>query len=161
MGTNQYLIAAFEEGADRFDLAAICSGGIAQVPFGSHLPVGPETKVAQWLIAKTRADGFLWHDDNGLFDALIVQLVQRDEHQRPALSRRGRRFDQQILLTPFIICALLHLAHAHLVGLGRCTVLRIGNGNGGYRFYTSHGWHRDLKCFSKARTLPYVSATRV
>ena len=134
MGADQYLVAALKKRTYRFDLAAIRSGRVAQVPLRRDLPIGPETKLAQWFIAETCADGFLRHDDNGLFDALIMQLVESDEHQRTALTRRGRRLDQQILLAPLFISAFLHLPHAHLVGFGRRAIGFIFNGDRGDGF---------------------------
>ena len=47
MGADQHLVAAFEEGADRIDLAAVVRAGrVAEVPFRLHLPVGPEAEFA-------------------------------------------------------------------------------------------------------------------
>lgn len=73
------------------------------------------------------ADEFFRHNDDCLFDALIGQLVERDEHQRAALARGRRRLDQQILLTAFFEGALLHRPHAEFVGLGRAAVAGVRN----------------------------------
>ena len=56
-----------------------------------------------------------------------MQLVERDEHQRPALARGGRGFDQQILLAPLLIGALLHGAHAQLVRFGGAAIAGVSN----------------------------------
>ena len=66
---------------------------------------------------EARADGSFRHHDDRLLEALIRQLVQRHEHQRPALARGRGRFDQQILLAALLPGALLHGAHAQRVGL--------------------------------------------
>ena len=80
---------------------------------------------------EARADGFLRHDDDRLLEPLIVELVERDEHERAALARGGRRFDEKVLLAPLFIGAFLHRPHAKRVGLGRAAVAGIGNRNGG------------------------------
>lgn len=41
-----------------------------------------------------------------LGSTLIVELVERDEHERAALARGGRRFNQEILLAALFIGAL-------------------------------------------------------
>ena len=91
MGANQYLIVAFQESAQRFDLATIVGAWrIAQIPSGLNVPVFPEAIVTEWLIVEAGTDGLFRHNDNGLFQSLVVQLVQRDKHQGTALARSGR-----------------------------------------------------------------------
>ena len=80
---------------------------------------------------KTGADGTLRHDDDSLFEPLLVQFVEGDEHQRPAFSRCRRRFDKQILLAPFRIGELLHRPHAKGIGFGRTAVTGVGDRDGG------------------------------
>ena len=46
MGAHQHLVAAFEEGADRIDLAAVFARGIAEVPFRLNGPIRPEAVLA-------------------------------------------------------------------------------------------------------------------
>ena len=60
-----------------------------------------------------------------------MELVEGDEHERPALARSGRRLDQQILLAALLVGALLHRPHAKRIGLGRAAVAGVGNRNGG------------------------------
>ena len=67
------------------------------------------------------------HHDDGLLDALVGELVERNEHQRAALARRWRRLDQQVLLAALLEGALLHRPHAELIGLGRAAVAGIRN----------------------------------
>lgn len=62
------------------------------------------------------------------------QLVERDEHERAAFSRCGRRFDKKVLLAALFVGALLHGPHAECIGFCRSTVAGIGNRNGGYGF---------------------------
>src|SRR5207302_10988170 len=63
---------------------------VAEVPLRRNMPIGEETELAQWLVVKTRADASFRHDDDRLLEFLVVQLVERDKHQRPALARRRR-----------------------------------------------------------------------
>jgi hypothetical protein len=117
--------------ADRLDLAAVVvARRVAQVPLAARPPVGPEAVLGQRLIVEAGADGLFRHDDDGLLQALVVQLVERDKHQRAALARGRRRLDEQVLLAALLIGALLHRPHAQGIGLGRCAVARIGDGDG-------------------------------
>ena len=83
-------VVAVEKRPDRVDLAAIGARRVAEIPLRGNDPVGPESELAQRRVGEARADGPLGHHDDGLLEALIVQLVQRDEHQRPALARCRR-----------------------------------------------------------------------
>jgi hypothetical protein len=65
----------------------------------------------------------------GAVTNLVVELVQRDEHQRARFARGRRRLDQQILLTTLGISALLHGAHAQLVGFAGRAGARRGDGH--------------------------------
>ena len=132
MGADQHLVVAFQENPERIDLAAVVVARcVAQVPFWLDVPVGPEAMLAERFVMEAGADGLFRHDDDGLLDALILQLVERDEHQRAALARGGRGLDQKILLAALFEGALLHRPHAELVGLGRAAIAGIGNRNGG------------------------------
>ena len=106
-------------------------GALQRFHFGSTCQSAQKPILAQRLVVEARADGLFRHDDDRLLDALIVQLVERDEHQRAALARGRRRLDQQILLAALFEGALLHRPHAELVGFGRAAVAGIGNRNGG------------------------------
>ena len=122
MGADQYRVGAVQERTHRIHLAAILTGRVAQIPLGPHHPICPEPGPAQGLVIKTRPDGFLRHHHDGLFQPLVMHLVQRDEHQRAALARSGWRFDQQILFATLVISPGLHDAHAQFVRLFRVAV---------------------------------------
>ena len=86
MGAHQHLIAAGQELANRLHLGLryarlVHARRIAQVPLRLDRPIGPEAVLGQFLAGKAATDGTLGHNNDGLFDALIVELVQRDEHQ--------------------------------------------------------------------------------
>ena len=137
MGADQHLVVALKEAADRIDLAAIGAGRIAKIPLRLHPPVGPKTELGQRLVMETRADAPFRHDDDGLFQPLIGQFVQRDEHERAALAGRRGRLNKQILLAALLIGALLHRAHPKGVGLGRTAGLGIRHrdGRNGFHFF--------------------------
>ena len=112
VGADKHLVVTFKECAERLYLAAvIVARGVAEVPLRLDMPVGPEAETGQRLIVEARPDGLLRDDDDGLFQALVRQLVERDEHQRAALARRGRRLDQKVLLTAFLVGPFLHRPH--------------------------------------------------
>src|SRR3546814_10234835 len=81
MGADQHLVITFKERADAVDLAAILAGCVAQVPFRGNGPVGPEAELGQRLVGKAGTDAFFRHDDDGLANALVRQLIERDEHE--------------------------------------------------------------------------------
>ena len=91
MGTNQHLVAAFQERSHCIDLTTIVgAGGITQVPTRLHMPVGPETVTAKRLIVKARTNRFFRHHNDGLLDVLVCQLVQSNEHQGPTFTGSRR-----------------------------------------------------------------------
>ena len=106
-------------------------GASQRFHFGSTFQSAQKPNLAQRLVVEARADGLLRHDDDRLLEPLIVQLVERDEHERAALARGRRRLDEQVLLAALLIGALLHRPHAERVGLGRAAVAGVGDGNGG------------------------------
>ena len=109
MSADQHLVGALKKRADGLDLSAVVAAGrVAEIPFRLHAPVGPKAELGQRLVVEARADGFLRHDDDRLLEPLILQLVERDEHERAALARRGRRLDKQVLLAALFVGALLH-----------------------------------------------------
>ena len=123
VGTDQHLVAAGQKLAHgiHFGLGnarLVYAGCVAQVPLRRHLPVPPKALLAQQLIGKARTNGALRHHHDGLLQALVVQLVQRNKHQCSRLARGRGRLDQQILLAAPGVGALLHGAHAQRVGLG-------------------------------------------
>ena len=140
MGANQHAVTAFQKRTDRVHLAAIRAGRVAKVPPRLNLPIRPKTELRQWFIGKAGPDGFFWHDDDRLLQALIVQLVQRDEHQRPAFAASRGRLDQKVLLSPLFIGALLHDAHAEFVGRGRTAVAGIRDGDRGDTIFLHHSY---------------------
>ena len=129
MGADQCLVGAIQKLAHRIHLRLghprlVHARSVAQVPLWGYLPIQIEAMLAQGFIGEAAADGTLGHHDDGLLHALVVELVQRDEHQRAGLARCRRRLDQQILLTALGIGALLHGAHPQRVGLAGCTGVR-------------------------------------
>ena len=131
VGADEHLVVALEERADGFHLAAILARRVAQVPPGRDAPVRPEAVAAERLVVEAGADALLRHDDDCLLASLVGQLVERDEHQRAALTRRGRRLDEEVLLAALLIGLLLHRAHAERVGLRGAAGAGIGDRNGG------------------------------
>ena len=130
VGTDQDPVVAVEKRFDRIDLAAVGARCVTEIPLRDNDPVGPESELAQRCVGEARADGPLGHHDDGLLEALIVQLVQRDEHQRSALARCRRRLDQEILLTSLLPGPLLHRTHAEFVGPRGVAATGIGDRNG-------------------------------
>ena len=91
VGAYEHLIIAFQERLYRVHLAAVFPRRIAEVPLRLYFPIVVKAKLSQRLIGKAGTDGPFRHGNDSLLDALPVQLVQRNEHQRPALARgRGR-----------------------------------------------------------------------
>lgn len=91
MGADEHLVVAVEKRAERIDLATVVVAGcIAEVPLRLDMPVRPETELGQRLVVEAGTDGLLRHNDDGLLQALIFELVERDEHERTALARRRR-----------------------------------------------------------------------
>ncbi len=120
VGADQHFVGAVQERADRIDLAAVVRAGrVAKIPFGLDMPVRPEAEFGQRLVVEAGADRLFRHDDDRLFEPLVGELVERDEHQRPALARGRRRLDEKVLLAAFLVGALLHRPHAEGVGLRR------------------------------------------
>ncbi len=136
MCTNQHPGIAGQKFADSLDLGlghlrVIGAGRVAQVPLRCDFPVGPKAMLAQRLAVETGADRAFRHADDGLLNALVGQLVQRDEHQRARLARGRGRLDQQILLATLVIGPRLHRAHPQLVRLGSRASPGGAEGDGG------------------------------
>ena len=118
---HQHLVSTAQKLAHRLNLGLrharlVNARRVAQVPLRCHLPVPLKALQAQRLVGKAAANRTLGHHHNGLLQTLLVQLVERNKHQRPRLARRRRRLDQQVLLTAHGVSALLHGAHAQRVG---------------------------------------------
>ena len=90
VSADEDAVVAFEESLDGFDFAAVFARRIAEVPARRDLPVCPKTKLAQGDVVKAGADGFFRDDDDGFFQALMVQFVEGDEHQCAAFAGSGR-----------------------------------------------------------------------
>ena len=136
MGADQHLVIAGQKLAKCLDLGLghlgiIGTRRVAQVPLRGDVPIGEEAIFAQRLAGEAGADGPLRHADNRLLDALIDQLVERDEHQCPRFARGGRRFDQQILLAALVKGLRLHGAHAQFIRLGAYASASGAEGDGG------------------------------
>src|SRR5579871_1419684 len=120
MSADEHLVRAVEKRSNRLHLATIVvAGRVTEVPSRLDAPVRPKSELAQWLVVKARANRLFRHDDDRLLDALVLQLVEGDEHQRAALPRGRRRFDKEILLATFFVRALLHWPHTQRVRLRR------------------------------------------
>ena len=134
---DQYLVGACQKFAHRIHFGfrharLVHTGGVAQVPLWRHLPIPIEAVLAQRLVGKAATDGTFRHYDDGLPQPLVVQLVQRNKHQRAGFARCRWRFDQQVLLATLGVGFHLHGAHAQFVGLARCAGARRSDG---------HRWH--------------------
>ena len=127
VGADEHLVLALEERADRLHLAAILARRVAQVPARRDAPVRPEAMAAERLVVEAGADALLRHDDDRLLAPLVGELVERDEHQRAALARRGRRLDEEVLLAALFVGLLLHGAHAERVGFRGAAGAGIGD----------------------------------
>src|SRR3546814_869141 len=88
------------------------------------------SELGQRLVGKAGTDAFFRHDDDGLANALVRQLIERDEHEGAALARRRGRLDKKILLAALLIGAFLHRSHAEGVGFIGVTVAGIRNRDG-------------------------------
>ncbi len=137
MCADQHLVAAGQELTHRSHLGLgrtglVTTWRVAQVPLRRHLPVPVEAEACQGFVGKAATDGPFGHHHDGLLQALVVQLVQRNEHQRTGLARSRWRLDQQVLLTALGVGALLHGTHAQLVGLAGCAGACGGDGHRGH-----------------------------
>src|SRR5690606_17614436 len=111
------------------------------------LPVRPESVFRQRFVMEARADRALRYDDDRLLDTLIVQLIERYEHQRPTLARCGRRFNKKILLAAPFVCALLHRSHPKRICLRRVSATCVRN-----------GYRRDMSALLTHAIAPVVSS---
>ena len=131
------------------DLAALGPGRAAEVPLRPDGPVRPEAKAAERHVREARADRLLGNDDDCLAETLVLELVKRDEHERPALPRSRRRLDQEILLSSLLPGTLLHRAHPELVGPGSASGPSVADGYGGNAL---GGGHSNSSAWVLART---------
>src|SRR5690606_32572440 len=98
VGADKHLVVALEKRAERADLSSIVRAGrVAEVPFRLNRPVRPKATLAQRLVIEARADRLLRHNDDCLFETLVGELVEGDEHQRAALARSRGRLNEKVL----------------------------------------------------------------
>ena len=67
MGTDQHLVLTFEKFLHRIHFSTIITGGIAEVPFGFHLPICPKAVLAERFIMEAGADRFFRYNNDRLF----------------------------------------------------------------------------------------------
>ena len=94
---NQHLVVACEELADCLhlglsDARLIDAGSVAEVPLRLDGPVRPKALGTEFLVGEAAADGAFGHHDDGLLEPLVVQLVERNEHESARRTGGGRRF---------------------------------------------------------------------
>ena len=133
MRANQRPVGAGEKRADGIHLAAIRARRVAQVPPRCHRPIRPEAVLRERLIVETGADRALRHHHDGLLQPLVVQFIERNEHQCAAFAGGRGGFDEQILLTPALKSLLLHRPHTQRIGPRSGAGGGIANGDGRYR----------------------------
>ena len=113
VGANQSPVIAVQKCLQGIDFAAraACFAG-TQVPTLFNVPVGKETMIGQYGTVKRCTDGAFRHGHNGLGDALIVQFIQRHEHECAGFARCGRCLDEQVLRCTRFPYARLHRPHS-------------------------------------------------
>ena len=132
VGADERLVSALQETFDRSYLTTIVrSRRVAEVPLGLDLPVRPEAELAERLVVEAGPDGPFRHHDDSLFELLVGQFVQCDEHERAAFAGCRGRFDEQVLLAALLVSALLHWAHSESIGASGTAILRVVDGDGG------------------------------
>lgn len=110
MGTDQYSPIALHEIDEGLHLAGVTARR-AKVVALIYIPVSKKAVLAQFRALERGANGAFWNGNNRLLHPLVVQLVQRDKHQRTALSGGRRCFDQQVLAIAALVNPRLHLSH--------------------------------------------------
>ena len=86
VGTYQNLFITFKKSFDCVDFPAIVSArGIAKIAVRFYFPVCKKTELAQWLIVEARANRLFRHHNYGLFEPLIMELVQGNKHESPTV----------------------------------------------------------------------------
>ena len=94
MGANEHLVRALKKCTNGVDLSPIVPAwSVAQIPFRLDTPIGPEAKLGQRLVVEARTNSLFRHHDDRLLEALMLELIERNEHQRSAFARGGRRLD--------------------------------------------------------------------
>ena len=86
MGTDQYLRPVVLEELQEASFLIRFVLHIRQIEIGRHDPVGKESAIHQIGILKRSPDTFLRHSHHHFLNTLMGQLVQRNIHQRPALT---------------------------------------------------------------------------
>ena len=139
VGADKCLVPALQEtfdGGRPYHRCPPSSPGASQ-RFHLRLDASNLPRSRNWLSGsswKLAPMDLLWHHDDGLFELLVGQFVQRDEHERTALARSRRRLDEKILLAALLVGALLHRAHAKRVSLRGAAGASVGDRNGGDGF---------------------------
>ena len=82
---DKYPVVTTQKHLQGVDLAALGPGRAVEVPLRTDGPVRPEAEAAERHVREARADRLLGNDDDRLAETLVVELVKRDEHERPAL----------------------------------------------------------------------------
>ena len=162
MGADQDALAARKKLRDRLDLGLgdtnlVNARRVAEVPLRLHLPVREEAGLRELDIGKAAADRPLRHDDHGLPQLLVLQLVERDVHQGTGLAGRRRRLDDQVLFAALGERAFLHHAHAHFVRPRRGAGAGILDRNGRNGDLRGHDAALAFFVFSSLVILVYMS----
>ena len=131
VGAHQHAVLGAQEPPQRAHLPVIPAGRVAEVPARRDRPVTPEAVRRQRLVGEAGADGALGHDDDGLPQPLVRQLVEGDEHQGAALAGSGGRLNQEVLLAAPRVGTRLHGAHAEFVGCVRGPGTGVGDRDAG------------------------------
>src|SRR5262249_36568900 len=85
MRADHRSVAILKKFLDRADVGwvyarTVRARRIAEIPLRLDSPVGPEPEFTQRLIGKGTADRAFRHNDDRLFETLVPQLVECDEH---------------------------------------------------------------------------------
>ncbi|KAG1382460.1 hypothetical protein G6F59_017854 [Rhizopus arrhizus] len=86
MGAPQHPIIAGQKLAPGLDLGlgalpVVFARCVAQIPLWPNHPIAPDPVLAQLFVGKAAPDRTFGPHDEGLLEPLVLQLVQRNEHQ--------------------------------------------------------------------------------
>ena len=125
MGANQDIVFILMEEIFKAFRLLFLVVSIAKIILLRYPPVGEEAILHQVGVLERAADTLLWHSHHYLLDALILQLIQGDEHQGAALARRRWRLDKQKAMVAGFVSLGLHLSHTEFIRITRFTRLLI------------------------------------